>query len=123
MPNTKDPQSNLLLTFQELRGKDGNNSIIIVHCDTFYKREVLWGQGNGSRAFKSKGGTQDLWDSLRMWKKKYTKDFLSPGVNQMTTFVFESGDSNSSVEAGGDKSREKRSIPYTWRPLCYSRIR
>lgn len=114
MPNTKDPQSNLLLTFQELRGRDGNKSIIIAHCDKFYKREMLWGQGHGGRASKSKGGTQDHWDSFRILKKKCIKDFLSQGVSQMTRFVFEVDDSNSNVEAGGDESRQEISIPYAW---------
>lgn len=38
--NTKDPKSNVLPTLKETSRKDGNKSIIIVHCDKFYKREI-----------------------------------------------------------------------------------
>lgn len=43
--NTKDPKSNVLPTLKETSRKDGNKSIIIVHCDKFYKREIYWGPG------------------------------------------------------------------------------
>lgn len=63
MLHTKGPKSNLLLTSQEPRGKNYCKSIIIVHSDKFYKREILSGQVHGGGLSKLEGWIQD-WQDL-----------------------------------------------------------
>lgn len=59
------------------------------------------GKGHGGGASTSEAGIQDSWDSSRIWKKEYSKDFLGQRITQMIRSAFENDNSDNNVEVGG----------------------
>lgn len=71
----------------------------------FIKEKCPGGKGHGGEASKSEAGTRDRWDSSRIWKQKYSKNFLGQRITQMIRSAFENDNSDNNVEVGGGESR------------------